>query len=66
MVLLSFADFFSKLTFSKKKLRTLPEFQMVWIQIRMGVLMVLIWVQTVCKGYQKTLENATSMERVKP
>ena len=28
--------------------------QSVWIQIRSEVLSGLIWVQTVCKGYQKT------------
>ena len=41
MLLLSSADFFSKLTFSKQKI----------FQIRTDVLSVLIWVQTVCKSY---------------
>ena len=45
---------FSKLTFSKKKSVTLSECQTVWIQIRTDILSVLIWVQTVCKGYQQT------------
>ena len=27
---------------------------MVWIQIRTNILLVLIWVQTVCKGNQQT------------
>ena len=31
-----------------------PESQTVWIQIRPDVLLGLIWVQTVCKGYQHT------------
>ena len=26
----------------------------VWFQIRPGVILGLIWVQTVCKGYQQT------------
>ena len=48
---LSFADF-SKLTF--KNLSGLPsECQTVWIQIRPYEMSSLIWVQTVCKGYQQ-------------
>ena len=31
---------------------TLSECQTLWIQIRTDILSVLIWVQTVCKGYQ--------------
>ena len=34
----------------------------VWIQIRTDILSVIIWVQTVCKGYQ--LKAATSKKRV--
>ena len=30
------------------------EYQTVWIQIRPDALSGLIWVQTVCKGYQQT------------
>ena len=45
---------FSKLTFSRKNSGTLSEYQVVWIQIRTDILSVLIWVQTVCKGYQQT------------
>ena len=30
---------------------TLSEGQKIWIQIRTNILSVLIWVQTVCKGY---------------
>ena len=29
-----------------------PECQLVWIQIRANILLVLIWVQSVCKGYE--------------
>ena len=38
---------------------------MVWIQIRTDILSVLIWVQTVCKGYQQTTKVAARKERVK-
>ena len=34
---------------------------MIWIQIRAKILSVLIWVQTVCKGYQQTTKVAGSM-----
>ena len=54
MVLLGSADFSPKLTSSKILSGTLPVCQMVWIQIKTDVLLVLIWVQTVCKGYQMT------------
>ena len=30
------------------------EYQIDWIQIRSEVLLDLIWIQTVCKGYQQT------------
>ena len=34
------------------------ECQTIWIQIRPDILLGLIWVQTVCKGYQQmTLEG---------
>ena len=35
------------------------------IQIRTDVLSVLIWVQTICKGYQQTTKVAADKERVK-
>ena len=38
---------------------------MVWVQIRTDILSVLIWVQTLCKGYQQTTKVAASKERVK-
>ena len=37
----------------------------VWIQIRTDDLSGLIWVQTVCKGYQQKTKAATSKERVR-
>ena len=57
--------FFFKLTFSKKSLGIPSECQTVWIQIRPNILLGLIWVQTVCKGYQQMTKVATSRERVK-
>ena len=53
MVLLLSAAFFFKINFFQKILSgTLSECQTVWIQIRTNILLVLIWVQNVCKGYQ--------------
>ena len=47
---------FSKITFFLKILSGVPsECQTVWILIRPDVLSGLIWVQTVCKGYQQTI-----------
>ena len=46
--------FFSKLTFSKEFFQEHNhECQTVWIQIRTDILLVLIWVQTVCKDQQQ-------------
>ena len=39
--------------------------QTVWIHIRTDDLLLLIWVQTVCKGYQQTTKVAANKERVK-
>ena len=36
-------------------------YQTVWIQIRTDILSVLIWVQNVCKGYQKTTKVTDSL-----
>ena len=52
--LLSPADFFSKLTFLKIISGIPSECQTDWIQIRLDMLLGLIWVQSVCKGYQQT------------
>ena len=62
---LSSADFFENELFQKNLSGTLSECQTVWIQIRTDTLSVLIWVQTVCKGYQQTTNVAASEERVK-
>ena len=37
---------------------------MILVQIRTDILMVLIWVQTVCKGYQQMTKVATCKARV--
>ena len=59
MLLLSLADFFSKLTF-KKLSRTLSECQMVRIQIRTDVLSVI----AVYKSYQQTTK-VTDIKKIK-
>ena len=51
--------FFTKIFFSKNS-GTLLEGQMVWILIRTDILSVLIWVKTVCKGYQQTTKVMAS------
>ena len=38
--------------------------QIVWIQIRPDILLVLIWVHSACKGYRQTIKVAGSRERV--
>ena len=65
MLLLSSGDFFQNQLFQKILSGTLSECQTVWIQIRTDILLVLIWVQTVCKCNQQTTKVAASMERVK-
>ena len=59
---------FFKLSFSKKIRKILLEItsicQTIWIQTRTDILSVLIWVQTVRKGYQHRTKVATSKERV--
>ena len=44
----------------------LSECQMVWNQIMTDILSVLIWFQTVRKGYQQTTKFAAIKERVNP
>ena len=54
---------FSKITFFQNILSgTLSQCQTVWIQIMTDILSVLIWVQTVNKGYQQTMKIATGKE----
>ena len=40
--------------------------QMVWTKIRTDIMSVLIWVQSICKGYQQMTKVAASKERVNP
>ena len=58
--LFSKSDFFTKKNISA----TLSECQTVWIKIRTDILLVLIWVQTVCKGYQQMTKGAASKEMI--
>ena len=57
MVMASFLYFLKKILSG-----TLSECQMIWIQIKTDILLLLIWVQTVCKGYQQTTKVAASEE----
>ena len=54
---------FFKIKFLKKFLQKHSECQTVWIQISPD-LSVLIWVQTVCKGYKQNTKVVTCKERV--
>ena len=61
---LSSTDFFQNQLF-RKIISGLPsECKTIWIQIRPDVLLSLIWIQTVCIGYQQT--TLLRRERVKP
>ena len=63
MLLLSFADFFFRITFFENILSETPsECQNTWFKIRTDVLSVLIWVQTFCKGYELTTKVSASNE----
>ena len=42
---------------------TLSECHTFWTQISTDILSVLIWVQTVCKGYQQTTKGATTASK---
>ena len=52
-IFLSSADFFQNQLFQKLLSGKPSKCQTVWIQIRPDILSGLIWVQTVCKGYQQ-------------
>ena len=54
IIFLSPADFFQNQLFRKILSETQSDSQTVLIQIRTDIVSVLIWVQTVCKGYQQT------------
>ena len=65
-----FMFYFLLLTFFKIKfLKINPpgppsECQTVWIQIKTDILLVFIWVQTVCKRHWQTTKLYTGMQRV--
>ena len=46
------AVYFFFMLLQKNLSRTLSECKTVWIQIGTNILLLLIWVQSVCKGYQ--------------
>ena len=52
--------------FQKNISGTLSECQIVWIQIRADILSALIWVQTVCKGYQQMTKSSLARREIKP
>ena len=60
---LSSADFFKifQIIFSG----TLSVYQTVWIQVRTDILSVLIWAQTVCKGYQQKTNSPLARKELK-
>ena len=51
------AYFFSKLTFQNILSETLSGCQTAWIQIRPGILSILIWIQAVCKGLRLSADD---------
>ena len=57
--------FFLNILFHKNLSGIPSECQTVWIQIRPDKMLGLIWVQTVCKGYQLMKKVTTREERVK-
>ena len=63
---LSSADLFQNQLFQKILSGTLSECQAVWNQIRTDILSLLIWFQTICKGYHQTTKEVASKERVNP
>ena len=65
MLFLVSAYLFQNKLFPKILTGSLPECQTAWVQIMADILSVLIWVLTVCKGYQQTTKIITSMERFK-
>ena len=60
------AHFLQNNFFSQKiPLVTLSECQTVWFRIKQNILSVMIWVLTVCKGYQKTTLKGKELTFVK-
>ena len=65
MLLFCLLTFFKTKLFQKILSGTLSEYQTVWIKIGTDTMSVLIWVHTVCKGYQKMTKDADSKGRDK-
>ena len=63
-LLMSSAEFFLKLN-SKNLFRNTIRVSNSLVQIKTGILLLLISVKTVCKGYQQMIKVATSKERFK-
>ena len=57
MFFLSSAGYFKNWVFQTNLSGTPSECQTVWIQIKTHIMLVLIWVQTVCKDHQQTTSN---------
>ena len=60
MLSLSSAEFF----FQNNPPGTLSECQTDWIRIRTYILLVLIWIQTVCKGYLQMTKFSAGMQEL--
>ena len=58
--------FFQNQLFRKIISGVLPECQKDWTQIRPYITSGLIWVQTVCKGYQQTTLGGKDLPRYMP
>ena len=65
MLSLSSADIFQNHFFHTILSEIPSECQTVRTQIKTDIKSVLIWVKTVCKGFQQTTKVAANMERVK-
>ena len=53
-----------KFNFQKNLSGTQVERQTVWDQIKTDNMLVLIWAQTVCKGYQQTTKVLAAMKEL--
>ena len=63
MLLFSLLTFF-KAKFFTKHTEPLSECQTVWIQIKTDIMLVFVWVRTVCKGYPQKTKFSTGMQTV--
>ena len=58
--LLTQADLYTQKNLQEILSGTLSKCQTVWIKIRTDIMLVLIWIQTVCKSYQQVTKFAAS------